>query len=326
MPAVRAIELTRAFDARVALDGLSLEAEAGEVIALLGPNGAGKSTAVRLLNGVLRPDRGRSEVLGLDPAVDGDRVRRRTGVVTEHAGLDERLSARQNLAATAAIRGLRGASAFRRIDDLLERFGAAEGADRPLRGASTGERKRVALVRALLHDPDVLFLDEPTSGLDPGTARGVVDLVAERAREQGCTVVLCTHVLHEAAAVAGRVGVLRRGRLQAFGTPEQLAAGLWRGVAAVVDLGAPAPAQVLEAVRSCPGVLEADASADGAQLRLTAREALAPVVATLVGLQVPVYGAAQRRPTLEDVYFALQADRDPVPAPGRAGAGAAVPT
>jgi ABC-2 type transport system ATP-binding protein len=299
------VDLTRSFDGRVAVDGLTVEAEPGEVVALLGPNGAGKTTAVQLLNGVLRPDRGRGEVLGLDPAVDGDAVRRRTGVVTEHAGLDERLSPRQNLAATAAIRGLRGPGADRRIAHWIDRFGLGERADRPLRGASTGERKRVALARALVHDPEVLFLDEPTSGLDPGTARDVLELVATLAAG-GRTVLLCTHVLAEASAVAARVAVLDRGRLRAFGSERALADGLWPGVEADLDLGGPAAPPVVAAISACRGVVTADAAPSGARVRLERREVLATVVATLVGRGVAVYAAVPRVPTLEDVYFALQ--------------------
>src|SRR5437763_13702400 len=146
-------DLSRGFRGELALDGLTIDVEEGEVLALLGPNGAGKTTTIRLLNGILRPDRGRATVLGLDPATAGDEVRRRTGVLTEAAGLDDRLTARENILATARIRGLSEADAQRRSMALLARFGMAEYHDQRCQGFSTGQRKRVALARALLHEP-----------------------------------------------------------------------------------------------------------------------------------------------------------------------------
>ena len=317
-PVLEAADLSRSFDGRVALDGLTIEADAGEVVALLGPNGAGKTTTVRLLNGVLLPDRGTCRVLGLDPTVDGDAVRRRTGVLTENAGLDDRLSARQNLAAAAAIRGMRGPDADRRITEALERFGLGERADLALQGASTGQRKRVALARALLHEPEVLFLDEPTSGLDPAATRDVIDLIADLARTQGSTVVLCTHFLPEAGRLATRMAVLDHGRLQAFGRPSDLAEALWPGLDVDVDLGGPASPTALAAVRGCRGVLVVEATDVGARVRGEGREVVPVVIAALVDAGATVYGAVPRPATLEDVYFALQGGVDriapPVPA------------
>ena len=308
---LEAVDLSRAFDGRVALDGLGLEADAGEVVVLLGPNGAGKTTTVRLLNGVLLPDRGCSRVLGLDPATTGDELRRRTGVLTESAGLDDRLSARQNLAAAAAIRGIRGNEAERRITGSLERFGMGHRADVALQGASTGERKRVALAGALLHEPEVLFLDEPTTGLDPAATRDVVDLIADLTRTRGSTVVLCTHLLPEAGRLASRMAVLDRGRLRAYGRPDELAAALWPGLAVDLDLGGPATPPVLGVVHGCRGVLGVEAAASGARVRVEDREAVPAVVAALVAADVAVYGATPRPATLEDVYFALQGGPSP---------------
>src|SRR5688572_6750288 len=300
------MHLRRSFPTGVAVADLNLEVPEGEVLALLGPNGAGKTTTVRLLNGVLRPDAGHSTVLGLDPAVQGDELRRRTGVLTENAGLDDRLTALENIEMTARIRGMPTAEARRRGLDLLERFGLRDRAHSTVQGFSTGQRKRVALARALLHEPEVLFLDEPTSGLDPAATREVVDLIASLAAEQGRTVVLCTHFLGEAGRLAHRMAVLDRGRLLASGRPADLAAELWRGLEADLDLGGPVEAATLAALRLTPGVESAEASPGGARVRVEGRDVLPVVVARLVALDVPVYGAVPRPPTLEDVYFALQ--------------------
>lgn len=304
---IEARGLTRSFATGVALDDLTLEVQPGEVLALLGPNGAGKTTTVRLLNGVLKPDRGEARVLGLDPTTDGDEVRSRTGVLTENAGLDERLTARENLLFAARIRGLGRSRSVARVDELLGRFGMMDRANDQVQGFSTGQRKRLALARALLHDPEVLFLDEPTSGLDPAATRDVVDLIGSLATEHGRTVVVCTHFLGEAGRLAHRMAVLHRGRLQAFGRPDELAAELWDGLEADIDLGAPIDDRTLALVRDLDGVTGASPTALGAHLRVRDREALAVVVATLVAREVPVYGAVPHRPTLEDVYFAIEA-------------------
>ena len=305
-PVIETDDLTRSFGPELALDGLTLEAAEGEVVALLGPNGAGKTTTVRLLNGILQPDRGTCRVLGLDPTTAGDRLRHHTGVLTETAGLDDRLTARENLTAFARVRGLGRAEATRRADELLERFGLAGKAGTQVQGFSTGQRKRVALARALLHDPQVLFLDEPTSGLDPAATRDVVDLIASLATEHGRTVLLCTHFLGEAGQLARRMAVLDRGRLQAFGTVEELAARMWEGLEADLDLGAPGDDRVLDVVRSVRGVLELTGTLLGVRVRVAEREVLPVLVATLVSHEVPVYAAVPRPPSLEDVYFAIQ--------------------
>lgn len=298
--------LTRGFAHGLAVDDVTFRLAPGEVLALLGPNGAGKTTTVRLLDGVLRPDAGRARVLGLDPVTQGNDVRRRTGVLTENAGLDDRLTSRENLQYVARVRGFDPAGARRRVDELLERFGMADRADDLTQGFSTGQRKRLALARALLHDPEVLFLDEPTSGLDPAGTRDVIALIAELAAD-GRTVVLATHFLGEAGRLADRMAVLHRGRLRAFGAPDALAADLWPGVGAEIDLGGAADAATVAAFGTVRGVQRAFAHGDGARLVIDGREALPRVVEVAVGRGLAVYGAAVRPPTLEDVYFAIEA-------------------
>ncbi len=304
--------LTRAFAHGPAVDGVSLRLAPGEVLALLGPNGAGKTTTVRLLDGVLLPDAGRSTVLGFDPVTQGEEVRRRTGVLTENAGLDDRLTSLENLTYVARIRGYGRKDAHRRSMDLLERFDMADRADDLTQGFSTGQRKRVALARALLHDPELLFLDEPTSGLDPAGTRDVIDLIGGMAAE-GRTIVLATHFLGEAGRLADRMAVLHHGRLRAFGAPHELAAGLWPGIGAELDLGTEGRGTTVEALAGVAGVQQAFAHPNGVRLVVDGRDVLPRVVATAVGLGLDVFGAALRPPTLEDVYFAIEqriADED----------------
>jgi ABC-2 type transport system ATP-binding protein len=304
--AIRTDDLTLSFGQERALDGLTFEVDAGEVVALLWPNGAGKTTTVRLLNGLLRPDGGSSRVLGLDPMTEGDEVRQRTGVMTEQSGLDDRLTARENVAFSARMRGLSPAVATAKTDELLERFGIGHRAGDRVQGFSTGQRKRVALARALLHEPEILFLDEPTAGLDPEATRDVLDLLANLAAEHGRTVLLCTHFLGEAGRLCQRMAVLHRGRLRAFGRPDDLAAQIWNSVPVELDLGAPADDRTLAAIRNGRGVISAQATATGARVDVEERAALPPLVATLVQMEVPVFGAVPRPPTVEEIYFAIQ--------------------
>lgn len=298
--------LTRSFDDRVAVDHLDLDVAPGEVLALLGPNGAGKTTTVRMLNGVLRPDAGTARVLGLDPTTDGDAVRRRTGVLTENAGLDDRLTARENLEYTARMRGFGIEEARSRVGQQLEAFSMTDMGDLRTHGFSTGQRKRLALARALLHEPEVLFLDEPTSGLDPAATREVTDLIGSLARDQGRTVLLATHFLGEAGRVADRMAVLDRGRLRAIGRPDDLAAELWDGVPADLDLGGPAGQGTLDLIAATDGVLRTEARAAGATIAVRDRAAMALVIRTLTGHGIDVFGATVRQASMEDVYFALE--------------------
>lgn len=305
-PVITANRLTRSFDGRMALDGLSLEVHQGEVLALLGPNGAGKTTTVRLLNGVLTPDSGQATVLGFDPATHGDDVRQRTGVLTENAGLDDRLTARENLEYTARMRGYSKAESRDRVHAQLDRFGMHDQADQRTVGFSTGQRKRVALARALLHDPDILFLDEPTSGLDPSATRDVTDLIGSLAREHGRTVVLATHFLGEAGRIADRMAVLDHGGLRASGRPDELAAELWDGIPADIDLGQPPTTQMVELVQRLDGVLHVAARAAGLTVGVRDRAAMATVLRELAAHNIDVFGANLRRASMEDVYFALE--------------------
>ena len=303
--AIEAEGLTRSFASGPAVDGLTFRLEAGEVLALLGPNGAGKTTTVRILNGVLRPDRGHARILGFDPVTQGEEVRRRTGVLTENAGLDDRLTTRENLEITARLRGFAPAAARDRVDEMLHRFGMAERADDLTQGFSTGQRKRVALARALLHDPQVLFLDEPTSGLDPAGTRDVAELIASLAAE-GRTIVLATHFLGEAGRLADQMAVLHRGRLQAFGRPAELAADLWDGIGASIETGRPAGGPDLDAVRAVEGVFDARATGPTLELRVRDRDVVPAVVRVLVARDLDVYAAAALPPSLGDVYFAIE--------------------
>lgn len=300
--------LTRAFGDGVAVDDLSFTVPEGSVMALLGNNGAGKTTTIRLLNGVLRPDSGSCRVLGFDPATHGTEVRFRTGVVTENAGLDDRLTARENLTTTARLRGLTSRVAAASVDDLLERFDMTSHADQPCQGFSTGQRRRIALARALLHDPQLLFLDEPTSGLDPAGARAVMDLIEHSARERGRTIVLCTHFLSEAGTSADLMAVMHRGKLVTFGRPADLAAERWPSLEVHLDLGGAPSRRLTQSLLDHRCVSAVMAVDDGVVVSVTGRDDIPSVVALAVDGGASVYGTDARPKGLEDVYFAVQAE------------------
>ncbi len=200
--------------------------------------------------------------------------------------------------------------ARRRTGELLERFGMSARADVLVAGASTGQRKRIALARSLLHDPEMLFLDEPTSGLDPAAIRDVVALIDSLASEQGRTVVLCTHFLGEADELADRMAMLHLGQLEAFGRPADLAAQLWRGLAATIDLGGPGSAELAQLLRGVRGVLDVRSTDTGFELEVEAPGVVPQVVAELVHRDAPVFAARPEQRTLSDVYFEIERRRE----------------
>ena len=215
-------QLSHQFGSHRALEHVSFSVGRGEVFGLLGPNGAGKTTTIRLINGLYTPAAGSIRVLGMDPVRQGAQVRRQTGVLTEAPALYERLTARQNLAFFGTLAGMEPHDLNRRITELLEFFDLSERADDRVGGYSKGMKQRLALARAILNHPPLVFLDEPTSGLDPEAALQVHALIQEIGRTDGHTVVLCTHRLDEAEKLCSRMAILNRGEVRAVGTLQQL--------------------------------------------------------------------------------------------------------
>jgi ABC-2 type transport system ATP-binding protein len=307
---IQAHDLTRRFGDIVAVDRLSLEVEQGEVFGFLGHNGAGKTTTVRLLNGILAPNGGTARVLGFDPLENGPDLRRRTGILTETPSLDERLTGRENLEIYADLYGVPIAEVAGRVEYLLEAFELEHRADEKAGGYSKGMKQRLALARALLHKPELLFLDEPTAGLDPIAAHRVHDMITRLSQEEGRTVFLCTHNLVEAQKLCDRVAVLEHGRLVALGTPAELARQ-WghsqRLGLEVAPEGLPAAMDVLKAIQGTADVVQ-----EGQTLSVTGigRETIPDLVARLVAAGVRIYHVALQEPSLEDVYFALHGEEE----------------
>ena len=298
--------MVKRYGTTVALGGLDLEVAAGSVCALLGPNGAGKTTAVRILATLLRADGGTATVAGADVARRPDLVRSRIGLVGQQAAVDDVLSGRQNLVLFGRLFHLGRAAARRRAGELLDRFGLAEAADRPVSAYSGGMRRRLDLAAGLILAPAVLFLDEPTTGLDPRGRTEVHDAVRELVAG-GTTVLLTTQLLDEADRLADRITLLDAGLVVAEGTPRSLKTSLGTDRVDVVLRSAadlPAATAIVAAVTGSPPVVDDDRrqvgapAADGVPM-------LTAVAGRLAAAGLEAEDVALRRPTLDEVFLAL---------------------
>jgi ABC-2 type transport system ATP-binding protein len=204
-----------------AVKGVNLNVSAGEIMALLGPNGAGKTTTVRMLASILKPSEGWARVAGFDTAQQARQVRHAIGLLTEFPGLYLRMRAEEYLAFFGELQGMTSKQIQGRSETLMERFGLAEARNQRLAEYSKGMRQKLALIRSMLHDPDLLLLDEPTSAMDPHSAKQVRDAILDLRRDQH-TVLLCTHNLTEAEILADRIAIVRRGEIVALDTPDRL--------------------------------------------------------------------------------------------------------
>ncbi len=213
--------LTKRFNDFTAVDALTLHVRAGEVLALLGPNGAGKTTTVRMMAAILKPTSGRATVAGFDTVRDARTVRQYVGVLTEMPGLYLRMTALPYLDFFGQLWGLSPRQRAERSELLLHRFGLWEDRDRRLAEYSKGMKQKLAIIRAMLHDPAVLLLDEPTSAMDPHSAKLVRDAIVSL-RDERRAIVVCTHNLAEAESLADRIAIIRRGRLILLGTSREL--------------------------------------------------------------------------------------------------------
>ncbi|WP_395576231.1 ATP-binding cassette domain-containing protein [Streptomyces sp. BK79] len=294
-----------------ALRGLELAVAEGTVCGLLGPNGAGKTTAVRLLTTLLRPDAGSARIAGHDLVREAAAVRTKIGVTGQYASVDGDLTGRQNLRLFARLHRLRDASA--RADELLDRFGLAEAADRPASTLSGGMRRRLDLAASLVRRPEVLFLDEPTTGLDPAGRNRIWDAV-RALKEDGTTVVLTTQYLEEADRLADDIAVVARGRVAHTGSPGELKALVGAYAEAVVADGDAMgrAAAVLDRLTGAEPALDHERRAVGA-VATDPTLTLPRLVRELDAAGVPLLDASLRPPTLDDVFLRLTGgDKEPV--------------
>jgi ABC-2 type transport system ATP-binding protein len=305
--------LRKSFGEHEALAGIDLEVGSGTVCGLLGPNGAGKTTTVRILTTLLRADDGRAVVAGADVAQDPVGVRRRIGLVGQHAAVDEVLSGRANLVLFGRLFHLPAARARSRADELLERFGLAEAGAKPVAKYSGGMRRRLDLAAGLILSPAVLFLDEPTTGLDP-RGRNEVWAAVRALVDEGTTVLLTTQQLEEADQLADRIAVIDRGRVIAENTPAALKASLggdWIDVVVRSADDVPRAASLLQRLAGS----EVEVDADARRVSAPVADRMAALGAVVRELDDGAEDIALRRPTLDEVFLHLTDDAARVSTP-----------
>jgi ABC-2 type transport system ATP-binding protein len=286
-----------------AVDNLSLEVPCGIIFGFLGPNGAGKTTTIHLLLGLLDPTAGRAEVLGFDTRTQADQVRTHTGALLEHSGIYEQLSAEDNLEFYGRVWRLPQAERRARIEELLAHIGLWERRKEPAGKWSRGMKQKLALARALLHRPRLVFLDEPTAGLDVQAAVAVREDLADLAAREGVTVFLTTHNMSEAEKLCSRVAVIRDGSLVAVGHPDELRSRA--GGPRVEIIGRGFSEEALGILRARPEVAAVAANNGRLTIDLQQDTATAPLVSLLVGAGAEVEEVRRGKASLEDVFLTL---------------------
>ena len=311
---IRTHVLRREFGHSVAVEDVSLQVPGGTILALLGPNGAGKTTTVRMLAGLLAPTSGTAEVDGCDLRLEPARVRSRVGLVTDTPGLHDQMTPTDYLDFFGQIYGVPTAARRKRISELLAMFDLHHVATGRMASFSRGMQQKVAIARALVHDPRVLFLDEPTAGLDPLAARMVRELIVGL-KHSSRTIVLCTHDLDEADRLADTVAIMRGGRVVACDAPDALRAAVSRSTLVHVLL-AQTEHSVLNGMRHLDGVIdsrfEPDSTGGGLLTYRTfdAERVNPDVIAALVAAGARIISVTQATASLEDV-FTLAVAGDP---------------
>jgi len=299
---IEAQHLTKQFGAFTAVDDLSLNVAEGEILALLGPNGAGKTTTIRMLASILRPTTGWARVAGFDVVTDAPRVRHAIGLLTESPGLYHRMNVLEYLRFFGELQHMDPQVVRQRSQELLARFGMSDALDRRIGTFSKGMKQKVAIVRAMLHDPQMLYLDEPTSAMDPYSAKQVRDVITDL-RKLGRTVLLCTHNLSEAEALADRIAVVRRGHIVVCGTSAELKQNLLGDPLMEVRLAAPMNGLMAELGFELSVV---ERGANWFRYRTSCPERDNPILLKrLAELDQPVITLSAVERSLEDVYMKI---------------------
>lgn len=298
-------DLSKQFHDFLAVDGVNLNVQAGQILALLGQNGAGKTTTVRMLTALLQPSRGWARVAGFDVVRNGHDVRASVGVLTEQHGLYMRMTAVEYLDFFGQVYSLSPQLRKSRTDHLLQYFGLSEASHRRIGEYSKGMRQKLALARAMMHDPGVLLLDEPTSAMDPESARLVRDEIA-RLKSSKRTIVICSHNLTEVEILADQIAIIYRGRILLQGTLEELKRNV---------LGAPEYEIKFSEARDSTGfelpedVQLLSQTATSLKVRVPRPQESNPLILrSLSAMSVPVMAIQEEPRTLEQVYLKVMAE------------------
>ncbi len=282
-----------------ALDNVSFTLDEGDVFGFLGPNGAGKTTAVKLLTGMLSPTEGSINVLGIDPAVHPEQVHKLAGVVTEHAQMYDNLTGLQNLIFYGTVFGLTKEDSKKRGREMLGILGLIDDKDKKLSAYSTGMRQRLSLARAMLHSPKILFLDEPTSGLDPESVKSVNNLIKHLSTDKGTTIFLCTHQLRYAQEICTGYGLIDQGTMLAVGDIDHIRSMIFSGITATI-----------KADKYPDNLAVKSVDDESCEFNVQSEDDLPSIVNSIVDAGGKVYHVSARKPSLEDIYFALIEQRD----------------
>jgi len=304
-PIVRAENLVKTFGDVLALDGVSLEFDAGIIYGLLGPNGAGKTTLIRVLTTLLKPDSGGAWVAGVDAINDAATARTQLGLAGQFAAVDDYLTGRENVVMVARLYNLSKQEAERRADDVLEAIHLTDAADRPVRTYSGGMRRRLDVAASMVGRPKVLFLDEPTTGIDPRSRIDLWTLIQDLVAG-GTTILLTTQYLDEADQLAARIAVIDNGRLIAEGTPGELKDTLG-GAFLELAIDPAARAEGMEVLKALEGE-EPVFEAGSQRITLTAQRGsrtLIDAVRRLDEAGITPDDIILRKPTLDDAFLAL---------------------
>jgi ABC-2 type transport system ATP-binding protein len=301
--AIRTEHLSCHFGAIRAVDDLSLEIPMGIVFGFLGPNGSGKTTTIRLLLGLLEPNRGRASVLGFDTKTHSEQIRNSSGALLEHSGLYERLSAHDNLEFYGRIFRMERAKLEARIKELLTHFGLWERRHERVGNWSRGMKQKVAIARTLLHRPALVFLDEPTAGLDPVAASSLRDDIAALVQAGHVTVFLNTHNLPEAEKLCSQVGVIRNGRLLSVGSLEQLRSG--EDQPGVVITGSGFTPSILEQLRTQTNVKAVIQKNSHLEITLSSPGDISNLLSLLVDAGAQIEEVHKNRASLEEVFLKM---------------------
>ena len=302
MLVVEAKDLEKRYNGVRAVQHLSLQISAGEIYGLLGPNGSGKTTAILILLGLTEPTAGEVQVCGCIPVRNPLVVKRRIGYLPENVGFYDDLTGRENLRFTARLNGIPDRISRARIEELIGVVGLTEAAHRPVGTFSRGMRQRLGIADVLIKDPDFVILDEPTSGIDPEGATQLLDMIARMRDDQGMTVLLASHLLHQVQRICDRVGILHRGQLVAQGSIDELSAAT-AGTELELEIRVAEPsASLIDRLRLLDGVNDVVPAGD--RLRIRCEEpARGRIARAVMEAGVELLELRGRSYTLEDIYL-----------------------
>jgi ABC-2 type transport system ATP-binding protein len=299
--AISLSSVNKKLGSREVLKNVSFDVEIGDIFGYLGPNGAGKTTSIRVILGLLRPDSGRVSILGRDVTIDD--VRRRIGFVLESDGLYENLSARDNLAYYAKIYGV--AHPQSRIEDILTQVRLQDRAHDNVGAYSKGMRQRLALARAMLHNPDVFILDEPTSGVDPTGQIEVRQTILEMANKQGKTIFFSSHNLDEVQRICNRIALIDRGEIKLYGVLDELQRDMSRGEI-IVETATPLSDAVVSEMAALPGTTVIKDHVRQVTLRIgRGGVEVADIISLLSKRNVKIEQIKRREASLEEIYTSI---------------------